>query len=381
MNQRVNIQARIRRHIRILSGSLGSSKKRSQVLTRARNTPYQFFVFCLILCVPIYPRFASSIYDTTQYDFDRWNVDESTIIGSYIGSDDSSENAPLLESSNSFLSVNTILNDNRDVSGTNEVISYEVKPWDSVSSIAYDFSISTSSIYWANDFWKSHTLQPGDMLRIPPVSGILHTIVSWDTISAIAKKYDEPASKILEQNKLLPSDGLIAGKTLVIPGAVKVVYKPVVTKTPKKTTSTAKKAPSNNASWWGYSFAKYAASQYVSPGGQFQLNWRKPYSGVAGNCTWYVASYKNVNWRWNANQWMRNAKAKWHATGSTPKIWAVVAFEGRGYNPRYGHVGIVMDIKGSDIIVSDMNYRRPYEVTYRKVPISDRSITGYIYVD
>ena len=374
MSQRVNIQARIKRHIRILSHSIWPGKKVERSPQRSSSTPYQFLVFFIIICIPIYPRFASSVYDTTQDDFYRWDVDESTIIGSYIGSDDS-EDTPLLESSNSFLSVNTILDDNRDVSWSNEVIDYEVKPGDSVSSIAYDFSISTNSIYWANDFWKSHTLQPGDILRIPPVSGILHTIKSGETIGVIAKKYDQPASKILEQNKLLTSDGLTAGKTLVIPGAIKIIPKPVVKAVAK--TSTTQSA---STGWW-YSFAKYAASQYVSPGGQFNLQWRKPFSGVAGNCTWYVASYKNVDWRWNANQWIKNAQAKGHATGSTPKVWAVVAFEWRGYNPRYGHVGIVMDIKGSDIIVSDMNYRRPYEVTYRKVPISDRAITWYIYVD
>jgi hypothetical protein len=28
-----------------------------------------------------------------------------------------------------------------------------------------------------------------------------------------------------------------------------------------------------------------------------------------------------------------------------------------------------------------MNYRRLYEVTYRKIPINDRAIKWYIYVD
>jgi hypothetical protein len=40
-----------------------------------------------------------------------------------------------------------------------------------------------------------------------------------------------------------------------------------------------------------------------------------------------------------------------------------------------------MEVYSDHIIVSDMNYRRINEVTYRKVPINDRSIDGYIYVD
>jgi surface antigen len=33
------------------------------------------------------------------------------------------------------------------------------------------------------------------------------------------------------------------------------------------------------------------------------------------------------------------------------------------------------------VIVSDMNYRRLWEVTTRKVPRNDRTIQWYIYVD
>jgi hypothetical protein len=31
--------------------------------------------------------------------------------------------------------------------------------------------------------------------------------------------------------------------------------------------------------------------------------------------------------------------------------------------------------------VSDMNYRKINEVTYRKIPINDRAIQWYIYID
>lgn len=78
---------------------------------------------------------------------------------------------------------------------------------------------------------------------------------------------------------------------------------------------------------------------------------------------------------------MRNARAKGHPTGSAPKLGAIVQFEWRGYNPYYGHVGIVIDVTATHIIVSDMNYRRLGEVTTRKVPINDRTIQWYIYVD
>ena len=71
---------------------------------------------------------------------------------------------------------------------------------------------------------------------------------------------------------------------------------------------------------------------------------------------------------------MRNASAKGHPIGYDARVGAIVQFAGRGYNPYYGHVGIVVDVTATHIIVSDMNYRRKYEVTTRKVPRYDRSI-------
>lgn len=94
-----------------------------------------------------------------------------------------------------------------------------------------------------------------------------------------------------------------------------------------------------------------------------------------------MALNKNVTWRGNANQWIRNAAAAGVPTGSKPVPGAIVSFSGPGYNGYYGHVGIVVDIDGSDIIVKDMNYRKLNEVTVRRVPANHSSIRGYIYTD
>jgi surface antigen len=102
---------------------------------------------------------------------------------------------------------------------------------------------------------------------------------------------------------------------------------------------------------------------------------------VAGNCTWYVAANKSVNWRGNANRWMANARAAGAKTGYKAVPGAIVQFSGRGYNRYYGHVGIVADVTDEYIIVKDMNYRGLYEVTIRKIKKNDASIDGYIYID
>ena len=370
MAEKINTKARINRHLRIFKDDIWKTNKNKY--SKNAKQSYKFLLFIVLFLVPIYPSFSSFIYNNNQYDFDRWDIDEQSILWSFYWDDSIEvENAPILESSDSFLSVNTILDDERDLTWTNEILDYEVKPWESFYSIAYKFKVSTNSIYWANNFSKNHTLQPGNILKIPPVSGLIHQVQKWETIWAIAKKYDIDWDLIVSQNLLSVWETLQAGEVLVIPGAIKKIPKPVY----KKPVNYASKSDT-----W-YKFAQVAKSQYTTNKGSYNLVWHKPQSWVAWNCTWYVASYKKVNWRWNANRWMANARAKWHATWSTPKVGSIVQFTGRWYNPRYGHVAIVMDIKGDNLIVSDMNYRRLYEVTYRKVPINDRSIDWYIYID
>lgn len=370
---RVNVKARIDRHLRIVKGNIWT-KNISTINNSYQTSHFYVVLFFLVFIFPFYPSLASFAYNNTSYEFYRWYIDTSSIIESYdLWSDwwweSSEENIPVLETVDSFISVNTILDDQRDFSGTNEIMTYEVRPWDSFSTIAYTFKVSTSSILWANDFSSSHVLRPWEMLKVPPVSWIIHQVKSWDSISSIAAKYDIEESKIKEQNLLSNTNNLSIWDVLVIPWAVKevVAAAPVYTSTPTKTYSST--APT------------YSTSQYTNNKWTYQLEWRSPYSWVAWNCTWYVASYKNVDWRWNANQWIRNAEAKWHATWQVAKVWSIVQLTGTWYNPKYGHVAIVMEVTADHIIVSDMNYRKLYEVTYRKIALNDRAIDWYIYVD
>lgn len=361
---RVNVQARLNRHLRIIKENIWVNKKTQHKVLIQTSFDYNIVIFFVLLIIPVYPTLASLIYNTSRYDFYRWDIDESTIIESYFWWDEEKDqlSSPILESTDSFISVNTILDDERDLAWTNEIVDYEVKPGDSFSVIAYRFRVSTNSILWANDFTKRHVLQPWEVVKIPPVSWLIHQVIKWDTISTIAKKYDTAEKKIREQNNINSWDRLIVWDVLTIPWAIKKIKKPVYR---KPITKYIKKS-----SW----------SQYVNVSWWYKLTRRKPYSWVAWNCTWFVASYTNVDWRWNANQWIRNAKAKWHKVYQKPKIWSVVQFTWRWYNRRYWHVWIVIDITPTHIIVKDMNYRKLYEVTTRKIKLGDRTIDWYIYL-
>lgn len=371
MVSKVNLKARIERHSRILKDNLWNIHP-FRALYHKFN--YNVVLFLVVFLFPIYPLFSSFFYENTAYDFYRGDIDESSILDSY--SEEETQQVSLI-SNDSFLSINTLVDSWwRDLSGYNEIINYEVRPWDSFSSIAYKFGVSNNSILWANNFDTKKVLQPGQMIKIPPVSGLIHQVKSWDTVSTLAKKYKIPEEKILAQNGLTQNDAIIAGQVLIMPWAIK--------EAPPKPKVVAVKKPTKNSrtspQWW-YSFAG-GDSEFTDDDGVYTLVKRKPqWTFYWGNCTRYVAQYKNVNWSGNAKEWLANARAKGHATGSEPWVGAIVVFNGRWYNPAYGHVWIVIDIKGDNIIVKDMNYRRLNEVTVRKVPKSDRAIRGYIYVD
>lgn len=236
------------------------------------------------------------------------NYDETTIITAYEGDQ---EDSSIFSKESGFIKSNNTLDDTRDVTGVNKLLSYTVQDGDSLGSIASKFDVSINSIIWANNFNQNTVLHPNDVIKIPPVTGLTYTVVAGDTIEGLAKKYKVSPEKIAEQNKLALKQELLIGQQILIPGAVKItpprVVPPVV---PKKAASKSalagKTAPKTS----------YATS-YTGKGNRFA--W--------GNCTYFVANHKNVTWRGNANQWIRNAAAAGVATGSNPVPGAIISFQ------------------------------------------------------
>ena len=97
------------------------------------------------------------------------------------------------------------------------ITEYTVQPGDSLSFIARDYGINIESIMWANGLRDSNSIKEGNILKIPPVSGIIHTVKSGDTISTIAKKYGVETDTIITYNSL-PQDGkLQINDELIVP--------------------------------------------------------------------------------------------------------------------------------------------------------------------
>ena len=103
------------------------------------------------------------------------------------------------------------------------IVNYSVVGGDTLASIAKKFNISVDTIKWTNNL-KTDTIKPGQSLKIPPVTGVVHKVVSGETIYTIAKKYSTDAQKIVNfpfnDFTDLDSFGLTAGQTLYVPDGV-----------------------------------------------------------------------------------------------------------------------------------------------------------------
>jgi murein DD-endopeptidase MepM/ murein hydrolase activator NlpD len=176
-----------------------------------------------------------------------------------------------------------------------EIAKYTVKSGDTLSSIAQKFGVKTDTIRWANNIPSGRdTLTVGQVLDIPPMNGVLYTVVAGDNLDKIIRKV-QGANKfdLIELNNLQPPDyGVWAGQKLFIPDAT---YKPVVAATRRTSSGGSYVSIPNSA-------VNVAPGTFVNPMSQcrgytFLRGWRYSHTGVdlghAAGC-WIVAAGSGV---------------------------------------------------------------------------------------
>lgn len=99
----------------------------------------------------------------------------------------------------------------------NEISTYVVQPGDTVSGIAEQFGVTSSTILWANDLSSRSTISIGQELVILPVTGIVHIVKKGETLSSIAKAYKGDVQEIKAFNVLDDNARIGIGDRLVIP--------------------------------------------------------------------------------------------------------------------------------------------------------------------
>jgi flagellum-specific peptidoglycan hydrolase FlgJ len=106
-----------------------------------------------------------------------------------------------------------------DTRGPAETITYVVQDGDTLSEIADAYGISPDSIKWANNGVDDPDfLSVGQELIIPPMSGILHTVLEGDTLLEVAELYAAEAEEIVAVNALQDPFLIAVGDLLIVPG-------------------------------------------------------------------------------------------------------------------------------------------------------------------
>lgn len=100
-----------------------------------------------------------------------------------------------------------------------------------------------------------------------------------------------------------------------------------------------------------------------------------------GQCTWLAAwlftqEGHTVNWHGNATDWTANAAAAGHQETLVPTVGAVVVYGSGGGYSSYGHVAVVVAVKGNTFQVEEENYLGPGLADYRWSSTAD--VTSFI---
>jgi surface antigen len=205
----------------------------------------------------------------------------------------------------------------------------DIKPYvsqkgDTVASIAAEFNVTSDSIMWSNDL-SSNDVNPGQLLYIPPVNGIVYTVKPGDTINSLAQMFHANNQLIVAYNDAEIS-GIHVGERLIIPNGQ-----------PQQTST------------YSYSSNSYASG--------FPWGVGPVYSGNGydyGFCTWYVATQVSVPSNWgNASSWAYYAGLSGWNVSSTPAVGAIAQTPYAAGGE--GHVAIVDAVKGNLIKFRDMN--------------------------
>lgn len=230
--------------------------------------------------------------------------------------------------------------------GSHATQKYTTVAGDTVAALSAKYGISVNTIKWANGL-TAETLDPGKVLAIMPVDGVLYTVKSGDTLDSIVAKYGSDSQSIKAFNDLELTGNPVVGSQIVIPGGVLPDTERPGYVAPITQTTTINYG--NYGSWGGGSTWRNAEDWSGRP----VENNGYPF----GQCTYYAAVRRAqlgnpVGRQWgNGGLWRYSGAAAGRLVDNNPSAGAVM--DGNG------HVAIVESVDvGNAIYISEMNARR-----------------------
>ena len=221
---------------------------------------------------------------------------------------------------------------------------------DTLATLAAQFHSDAAAMRWANGLAGLSQPAVGRPLLLPPGPGSLVELRRAARPSELAAQLGLDPRVILDYNNLSSDDQMPAGRWLQVPRVIaprSALPSDVVVPNAEGLPSVAREA----APWRVDTF---------------------PY----GQCTYYVATRRNVTWGGDAWMWFTAARASGRREGQVPVAGAIMV----SWESWVGHVAYVerVNVDGS-FVVSEMNVRGWGLVDQRTITPGTVPIIGFIY--
>jgi hypothetical protein len=221
---------------------------------------------------------------------------------------------------------------------------------DTVESLAAAFHADASTLRWANNLIDVSQPVVGAKLLVPPGKGALVRVTRVEHLLDFASHLSVDPRVLLDYNTLANDAPLNVGAYLQVPAAVAPPgalgsdqVMPAVDRLPA--VASTEKSVGHNAF---------------------------PY----GQCTYYVATKRNITWSGDAWAWVENARAAGRPTGQIPVAGAIAVMWGSWV----GHVAYVESVNpDGSFVVSEWNVRGWGAYDERTLSVGRSDIIGFIY--
>lgn len=153
-----------------------------------------------------------------------------------------------------------------DRSEMSDKITHTVQSGETLSVIAADYGLKTSTLMWENNIGSNSVLKVGQELVIPPVDGVTHEVKSGQTVAKIAALYDVDKEDIIKQNGL-EGQTLAAGDSIFVPGGRQIapVVVPVNTTSQYRDASVARTTTTTRVALEGTTSAPITGKPLIMP--------------------------------------------------------------------------------------------------------------------
>jgi murein DD-endopeptidase MepM/ murein hydrolase activator NlpD len=185
-------------------------KRTASSLIPQKRLTRQTAVLCSLFLVVTSVAPAGGFFDGTYYDDSNYLSEQDIAFNL-----EQLQNVVTNEDGNLVKTVPQ--NEESEIEARIETVNHTVQPNETLDEIADLYELKVDTITHENSIVNLNDVRPGQVLKIPPVDGLSHTVGEGENVSSIAAKYSVSTGDIMEINGL-DSSFLKVGQVVFVPG-------------------------------------------------------------------------------------------------------------------------------------------------------------------